>query len=389
MTSFFHDLEEQLRSAARQRTGAASVPERSPRGRSVASGLRAVPVIVAVAVTLAIVAGALLVLVPGHSHTPPTPPAGGGLGAILGAQPQAQIQRELRLIAQATRSVQQSAVCRRSIPTRVRLIQGRPSQALMGVLGVLRRRPTVADHLAMHLFDSDAPIYAGSIRRAFRAAGTSYYIYVEHDTGAGYPSDRCLTLQVEALNRALPTLPGPLRAPTRMLEARLVAYERKLKAFPHQDTLCFVMWAHNGESSSCGAPASQLQTAGVAPESLSDTMGGIVPDGVASVTLRYPARGGHPARSFTSSVRGNVYAVRMAGISGGPEGAPTIIWRAAGGRVLKVITPPAPETARQGCQAHPLPCLAVEGGTPARSSGSASASATAPAAVTPHPKSAG
>jgi len=391
MTSFFHDLEAQLRTAAQQRTGTDPEPAtQSPKRNWLGRGLRTVPVLAAVAVTLAVMIGALLVLVPGHSHTPPTSPAGGGLGAILGTQSTAQVERELHYISQATRSAQQSGECRRTLAARihVRLIRGRPSQAVLSVLGVLRRPPTAADHLATNLLDSTGPIYAGSIRRAFHAGGASFYVYVEHDTGAEYPSDRCLTMQLHALERALPTIPLPLRDSTRTLETRLVAYERKLKASAHQDILCFVIQAQNGESSSCGIPVSQLAQAGITPEGIGDVVGAIVPDGVASVTLRYPVHGGEPARSFTATVHGNAYAVRVGSdISGRAAGAPTIIWRDAGGHVIKVIAPPKPGAARQACQAHPLACLTVEGGSSERSSGSESATAAAP--PTPHPKSGG
>jgi hypothetical protein len=388
MTSFFHDLEEQLRAAAHQRTGTAQALR--SRGR-LAQGLRALPVLAAVAVAIAVVVGALLVLVPGHGHTPPpTPPAGGGLGAIFAGRSDAQTERELRYIAQATRSVQQSPACRTRIPAHAQLIHSRPSQALLSILGVLRRPATPADNLARTQLDTGAEIYAGYIRRALHAAGTTYYIYVEHDDGAEYPSDHCLTLQVDALNRALPTIPAPLRGSTRSLEARLVAYERKLKALPRQDTVCFVAQAHNGGSSTCGASVSQLEN-GVAPNGLLDTLSGVVPDGVASVTLRFAPRGGHPARSYPAAVRANVYAVRVPGASGrdvaGAVSQPTVVWRAADGRTLKVIMPPTDAAATRACQAHPVQCLTVQGGGTERSSGSSSATSAAPPA--PHPKTGG
>ena len=312
MTSFFSDLEGQLRTAARARAGA-HTPEAHPaeghpptpvprkRGR-LARGLHALPVLAAVAVAIAVVVGALLVLVPGRGHPPsPTPPAGGGLGAILGGRLDARTERELRYIAQATRAVQESAACRTRIPSHAQLIHARPSQALLSILGVLRRPATPADHLASGQLDAGAPVYAGYIRRALRAAGTSYYIYVEHDNGAEFPSDRCLTREVDAVNRALPTIPASLRAPTQTLEARLVAYERRLKALPRQDTVCFVAQARNGGDSSCGASVLQLEN-GVPPSGLLDTLSGLVPDGVASVTLRFAPRRGHPARSYTAPI---------------------------------------------------------------------------------------
>jgi hypothetical protein len=392
MTSFFHDLEEQLRAAAHERTGsapqstgAAPAPDRSPRRRRLTRGLRALPVLAAVAVTLAIVVGALLLLVPKHSHTPPLPPAGGGLGAILGSQPAAQTQRELRYIGQATQSVQQSAACRQDGPFRVRLLHTRPSPALLGALGVLRRRPTPADHLAMHLLNAAAPVYAGSVRRAFQAAGISYYIYVQHDNGSEYPSDHCLALQLDAVKRALPTIPTPLRAPTRTLEARLVAYERKLKALPRQDTLCFAVQAHNGGSSECGASLAQIEK-GFTAGGFGDTVSGIVPDGVASVTLRVSARSGYPARSYTATVHDNIYAVRVPGAFSGAGGNFTTIWHAADGHTVKVIRPTSAAATARACRRRPVECLA---NYPASAGSSESSSTTSAAAPAPHPKSGG
>jgi hypothetical protein len=400
MTSFFHDLEDQLRTAARARAGV-HTPEGHPPGRArvpsshgrLARSLHALPVLAAVAVAIAVVVGALLVLVPGRGHTPrPTPPAGGGVGAILGGRLDAQTERELRYIAQANRPVQESAACRTRIPAHAQLIHARPSPAVLSILGVLRRPATPADHLASGQLDAGAPVYAGYIRRALRAAGTSYYIYVEHDNGAGYPSDRCLTLEVDAVNRALPRIPASLRAPTQTLEARLVAYERKLKALPGQDTVCFVAQARNGGDSSCGASVLQLEN-GVAPSGLLDTLSGVVPDGVASVTLHFAPRRGHPARSYTAPVSANVYAARVPGASGntvvGDVSQPTVVWHAADGRTLKVIAPIRPGAARRACQAHPVQCVTVQGGSSERSSGSASATATTPSRSGPRPQTSG
>jgi hypothetical protein len=393
MTSFFHDLEDQLRRAAQQRASGADVPGGAPappepqrrRHRGwLAGGARALPALVAVAVALAVLLGALVLL--GHrGGNPPTPPASGGLGAILSGQSPATTERELRYIAQATRSVEDSAACPQRTPDRVRLIHARPSPGLLGVLGVLRRRPTSADHLATHLLNAGAPVYAGYVRRAFHAAGASYYIYVQQDSGAEYPSDHCLTLQLDAVTRALPTIPAPMRGPTHTLETRLVAYERKLKAVPRQDTLCFAVQTHNGGSSQCGATLSQIEN-GVAPAGLGDLVSGVVPDGVASVTLRFPAGGGYPARTDTAIVHANVYVVRVPGAYSGDGENPTAIWHAADGRTLKVTTPPLAAAARRACDRHPVECLTDHGGTVERS---ASSSSTAAAPPTSHPKSGG
>ena len=394
MTSFFHDLEDQLRAAAQAHTSSAGAPEddarQAPRRRArgrwawLAGGARALPVVVAVAVTLAIVVGALLVLVPGHSHTPPTPPAGGGLGPIPGGHPSSKTQRELRYIGQATSPVVQSAACLHNGPHHVQLIHSRPSPAVLGALGLLRRPATSADHLATNTLNAAAPVYAGYVRRAFSVAGTSYYVYVQRDTGAEYPSDHCLTLEQNAVNRALPTMPASLRAPTRTLEARLVAYQRKLKARPRQDTLCFAVQAQNGGSSECGATLAQIQNGFIAAAT-AGAVSGIVPDGVASVTLDFSAGGGYPTRSYTATVRSNVYTQRVPGAFAGSGGQPTAIWHAPDGHTLKVIRARSYAAQRHACQKQPVECF--EGGGSIESSGSSSS--TVPATATPHPRSAG
>ena len=227
MTSFFHDLEEQLRSAARRQTSGAGeaspdMPVHSPpprrRWRWLAGGARALPVAVAVAVTLAVVVGALVL----HGHRggqSPTPPASGGGGnafaTLILKTPKAQLQRELALMGAATKTVQRSAACRVAQPRTAPQIHGVPGQALLSTLGALRRPASAADRRARGSISVMGPgvaVYAGAARRVATIAGTRYYIVpIRQDPAAGVPSRRCFALQKAVLVKALPTFPEALR----------------------------------------------------------------------------------------------------------------------------------------------------------------------------------
>ena len=253
----------------------------------------------------------------------------------------------------------------------------------MGALGLLRRPATSADHLATNTLNAAAPVYAGYVRRAFSVAGTSYYVYVQRDTGAEYPSDHCLTLEQNAVNRALPTMPASLRAhahprgPPRRLSAQAQG------SSPSGHALLRRAGAERRELE-CGATLAQIQNGFIAAAT-AGAVSGIVPDGVASVTLDFSAGGGYPARSYTASVRSNVYTQRVPGAFAGSGGQPTAVWHAADGHILKVIKARSYAAQRRACQKQPVECL--EGGGSIESSGSSSS--TVPATATPHPRSAG
>ena len=65
---------------------------------------------------------------------------------------------------------------------------------------------------------------------------------------------------------------------------------------------------------------------------------GVVPDRVATVTVHYPASNGAPATTLTSDVVGNVFAIRIPGLTLGGGPPPTITWRSATGQVIKTIS---------------------------------------------------
>jgi hypothetical protein len=400
MTSFLHDLEEQLRAAAHDRTAgsdapAPTPPPRGPRRRTrwawLAGGARAVPVLVAVAVTLAVVVGALVLL--GHrGGQPPTPPASGGpdnaFAALVEKTPKAQLKREFSLMGAATRKVQASGACRVAQPRTPPQIHDRPGHVLLSTLGVLRRPPTRADRLPPDSMSEMGPgiaIYAGATRRAGQIEGTSYYLVpIRQDPAGAVPSARCFALQKAALDNAIPTFPQALRSPVRKLEAALIAFATSLAAAPPSDAVCEVTAQRNGGGMSCSETADEIRH-GLFPGDDNGVLSGLVPDGVASVKVTF--RG----RSAIAPVHGNVYAVRV-GVSGPfKPGSPVIAWRAADGHVVRSYTEPPQSSLKQVCRQHPEACIAavaLSEGTQVSAS-SSSASATVRSQPSPRPKGSG
>ncbi|MFZ1996331.1 MAG: hypothetical protein WAU75_19625, partial [Solirubrobacteraceae bacterium] len=298
-----------------------------------------------------------------------------------------QLRREVGYISAATLQVQRSAACRLRQPQGV-TIHRAPGSALLSTLGVLRRPDTAGDALPRGALGEGGDIYAGATRRALVVGGTSYYLVPERDDpAAALPSSRCLTLQAAALHRALPRIPASVRAQTAAIQAALIAMERRLAARGPQDVICVVTQSRNAGSTGCGTTVAQIQH-GISPDDQGGTFSAVVPDGVATVTLRFPSAQGRPARSVTATVHGNVYAVRVAGESSGASTAtPVVIWRSARGQVIRTVTQPSHAAVAKLCREHPLQCLALSessssgqySASSSSSSSSASATATTPA----------
>jgi hypothetical protein len=379
MSSFFDDLETQLRTAARARSAAR--PAQGPVRRWVGSALRGAPVAVAVATTLAIVAVALVLVHHGGGHPGPTPPApGSGLPGLTSPR----TRRELAYIEAATARTRRLPACARRNARIPAVIHGSPGAALRSVLGVLRRAPTPADRLSRRAREGLSGVYAGATRRALVARGVSYYVIPSRQyPSAGQPSPRCFDAQKAALQRDLPTIPPSLRAPTRTLQARLIAYDRRLISQPPYDVVCLATQSRNSGGEQCGQTAAEIARGGPSLEEDSGTYSGIVADGVASVTLRFPASGARPAQSSTGSVVGNVLVVRAPRPAGGMHPQPAIVLRSAGGRIIRTIPTPSGRATARFCRLHPIQCLAIGGLTESGASSSSSSSSTTATATTP------
>ena len=198
-----------------------------------------------------------------------------------------------------------AAACSQAKP----FIQGVPSESLLSILGVLRRPATPADalptstakHISLTSTVSGLEVFANYVRRARVIAGTSYYVMPVLDSGCG----------------------------------RLPA------ARPQSMTI----WG--GNSGGGAGDAAEIEQ-GSAYSTLGSfghtTIQTLVPDGVATVTLHYPAgkiggfdRTHAPAFTTTANVVGNLLVVTVPR-SGNRLTAPmTMTWRSANGTTVKTF----------------------------------------------------
>ena len=189
-------------------------------------------------------------------------------------------------------------------------LQGRPSRSLLAILGVLRRPAAPAD--AIHIFQGGFTrgVFVRYIRRARVAGGSQYYIYpvVMGECGTREKPHQGimeLTRNVD-LGHGLIGGTGGGGASARAIE--------------------------QGRDASSGPPGS----------STSATVTMVVPDGVATVTLHYPAgrASGYspkisPAATLTSKPVENLLVVRVP--RSNPLGRATMVWRGPRGRVIKTL----------------------------------------------------
>jgi hypothetical protein len=193
-------------------------------------------------------------------------------------------------------------------------LQGAPSKSLLSILGVLRRPATAADAgsgIAAQGFISG--VFVHYIRLARVVDGSPYYVYPGIVGGCGTgeaPHEGIMELARNV------DLGHGLIGGTGGGGATAAAIEQ-------------------GKDASSGPPGS----------STSSTITFVVPDGVATVTLRYPAgraSGYSPkisaAFTITTAPVGNLVVVTLPRSNPLQQG--TVIWRAADGRVTKTLNGP-------------------------------------------------
>ena len=377
MSSFFDDLESQLAGAARVQTAAQDTLTRGrgrDRGRRArgrrwgATAARAVPVGLAVLTALAIAVLALTLLhhvrAGNASHGPASPPpSSNGPVQLLPSNPNRTQRQEITYIYDAQdNTARQDQVCDsdRSLAgfgdpgRRPSLSQAAPSASTLAILGVLRRPAVPSDRLPPRLIgspphqhvypDGTIPpvkdVYIRYVRKARHRFGANYYVIPAGDVNNLVPAPaRCWAEQRAALQRELPTIPARLRAGVLTLEPLFVAQQR------HNDLpypgVCLIGindTGNGGGGCDAGGSLSQIEDGtGAMPSSAPTGVGvvdGLVPDGVRTVTFEYQRH-----RPVTVLAINNVFIVRRQGLPnyGFPN---TIVWRAADGRMIKVIHHP-------------------------------------------------
>jgi hypothetical protein len=329
MTSFFDDLEAQLHAAARSQAARHGACRRrwTWRPRPVGGAAALTVAGAAVAVVVAVVA-----LVVGHGHHP-GPQAGGG------APSGPQLHQETGYVRAASTAARRTPACEQHRPqVPAATSNGSPSHALLSVLGVLNRPATPADKLPRWL-RKNADVrgkYVRYIRRARVKDGISYYIVPAASSSAPLPlSAACSAAMVAALKAELPQIPGQLRAATVALQERLLAADTARRGADSGGVICLMSYSRDVSGGTCGATRSGIEQQGVIASF--GPLSGVVPDGVAQVTVRYTASDGRGERSVTSDVVGNVFATSAR--TARQAASPTMIWRAADGRIIKTVTP--------------------------------------------------
>ncbi len=195
-----------------------------------------------------------------------------------------------------------------------RTLQGPPSKSLLSILGVLRRPATAADAIPQQLAGQGLTrdVFVHYIRRTRVIDGSPYYIYPAIVGGCGVERQREGIMELATHI----DLGGGAIGGTGGGGANAAAIEQ-------------------GRSVGSGPPGSATST----------TITMIVPDGVANVTLHFPAgrASGYspkisPPVTISSKPVGNELVVRIPR-SHIPESDPGLrmIWRAGNGRILKTF----------------------------------------------------
>ena len=315
-------------------------------------GVRALPALLAVGVVLAVGAAFLVLVHPHHSAS---------------LTPAARLELEQRYITLAgLRTQRRDPACVPAAPA-FSVSGGTPSNALLSSLAALRGGggPLIGG-VADDVQHVGPPVPTGLYLRFERLARTVtlpatrsapampvklYVVAASNVTGATVVPPRCDAEQTAALRSELPQIPKALRTPTVQLAAQVLAQRRALAQ--HAEGIAILALSPSGGGTlldSYSATTTQLQHRGaISPAGFRWGTGtifsGVVPDGVATVTLHFPAqdRAGKaaPPISVTTHPVGNVFVVRLPRTFVAPPFGnitpDTTTWRTANGTIIKTI----------------------------------------------------
>lgn len=230
---------------------------------------------------------------------------------------------------------------------------------MLSTLPVLRRPPTPVDRLPASLYSRGrlrwlqaGEVYVRYIRR-ITVAGVTFYLVPAARLGrpplSRPAAERCYRLTVSALRVELPRIPSTKRAATLRYgnaEFALGRYNLETSS-AHEGVFLFTVCANGGGGADGGQSPSTIRQTGMlgggggGKPSTPIVMDGIVPSGVATVTLQFPAsRNGSPRLpelSATGDVVDNVFVIPIPTLfrrGGWPTKA---TWRSASGTVIKTV----------------------------------------------------
>jgi hypothetical protein len=270
-------------------------------------------------------------------------------------------RQEARYIEAAIAAAGSSACGARQLPAAK---TASPPTAFRSILGVLRRPAVPIDarsgFLATYLSTQQVGLYENDVRFARWAFGMGWYVYVAGPSqlrleGLFADPARCLAARAAAFRRELPQIPAALRSSTARAFGADQRGERAHQTQPMPPNGVYLFAGNAGAVVPAGASCGGATAAQVAGQGMFDTsrivasgrpvcapklISGIVPDGVATVTFYYPAGRPNffshrilPPQTLTMHVVNNV-------VVGEPTRnalPPRIVWRAAGGKIVKMI----------------------------------------------------
>lgn len=288
------------------------------------AGLRRASLTLAVAVALAVVAVGLLALhhrAAGHHATGPA--GGGAVHHTLPVNPPPTPGQ--KLVNQAQQQVvHHDRACSPPTNRGQTIDHGSPGQAVLSLLGVLRRPPLPPDptNKVLHSigWDIGAGVYVNYIRRARTEYGRSYWIVPEARTSPFGPIPaRCYREFHSTLVRDLRGASPSLRA--QALDDQRLQISGMRAQTEHRAGLCFIeiglhVRPHPGAVGFGCSPGTSGVIPGQSGSGSGDRgggtiMSGMAPDGVVSVTIHYDASAKDPAHTITSDVVNNVYVLKV------------------------------------------------------------------------------
>jgi hypothetical protein len=186
--------------------------------------------------------------------------------------------------------------------------------------------------------------YGRFIRLAATIDDLAFYI-IPTASPFGRPAVwRCVTTMVAKVHAEALRIPASIRPQTLALAAHEAANDRLLLDRETGEGVCLVYsgQASGGTGGACGATAADIRNWGLVEGF--GRMVGLVPDGVATVTVRLPASGKRPlmptntyrpASTSTFSVHDNVFATNIVDVEDIRHASVT--WQSANGHIIKTV----------------------------------------------------
>lgn len=361
-----HDkLEHQLRASVARNAG----QPRAARSQSWSRGVPALVVALSAATAIGVAVVALVAL--HHARPPssgPTPPVTTDHGSRFGRPPRdpGPIPRDVDdavVAASWNTAWAEDPTCGpgRGSAEGAAVSNGTPSAAMLSILPELLLPATNADRLPAQFYVNgrlrpfafrNGDVYVRYIRRVRVADGITFYLVPAAKLGrpplSATAADRCYRLTAAALQAKLPSVPSAERAATRRYgDAEFALGRYNLETSSVNEGVFLFTERINGFGVDGGQSPSTIRETGMLGGGGGGTppspivMDGIVPAGVATVTLQFPAsryRGQRLAPlNATGDVIHNVFVIPIPTLFQRGAWPATAIWRSASGSIIKTI----------------------------------------------------